>query len=230
MLAWLVVGLVINARAENKTAASTDSLSRAAATVMSQAVTSSLQNIERLGVKIDHEAFIQSLTTALRGGDTGFTPQSADQYINAYVNSLRPNRPDTVSTESQVAFLQQAAKAEGAHVMPSGLVFTVITEGEGVTPSPTDIVDVNYVGKLSDGDIFDQTEGSAVSFNVDGVIPGFSEGLQMMKPGGTYRLTIPSEIAYGARGIPGIIPGNSALEFTVTLEGVRANPSGERVE
>lgn len=210
-----------------QTPAQTDSLSRAAATVMAQAVSGSLDNIEHMGVKIDRELFAATLGAALKGGDTSFTAESANAYIDSYINSLRPNRPDTVDMASQTAFLAKAAAESGAQTLPSGLIFTIITEGEGVSPKATDLVDVNYIGRLSDGEIFDQTQETPATFNVDGVIPGFSEGLQLMKPGGTYRLTIPANLAYGPKGIPGIIPGNSALEFTVTLEGVKAPAPGD---
>ncbi|MBO5054212.1 MAG: FKBP-type peptidyl-prolyl cis-trans isomerase [Muribaculaceae bacterium] len=199
----------------------TDSLTQAAATILTQNILGSLDNLNKLGVKINRDDFILALSSSLAGGNTGFTAETADKYIGDYIESLRPNRPDTVPMAGEIAFIKKAAAIEGAQTLPSGLVFQVITEGEGVHPTVQDQVIVNYTGRLSNGDIFDQTDDQPATFDVTRVIPGFTEGLLLMKPGGTYRLTIPANLAYGTKGIPGIIPGNSALEFTVTLEGVQ---------
>ena len=83
-------------------------------------------------------------------------------------------------------------------------------------PAATDRVRVTYKGALADGTVFDSTD-KAISLPVAGVVPGFSEGLQLMRPGGTYRLFIPAELGYGARGASGVIPPGAVLDFTVTL-------------
>ncbi|MDE6557251.1 MAG: FKBP-type peptidyl-prolyl cis-trans isomerase, partial [Duncaniella sp.] len=99
---------------------------------------------------------------------------------------------------------------------PSGLVFQVITEGEGAMPQSGERVKVNYTGRLSDGTVFDQTD-APVTFDVDRLVPGFTEGLKMMRPGGTYRLVIPASLGYGDTGAAGVIPPGAALDFTVEL-------------
>ena len=100
----------------------------------------------------------------------------------------------------------------------SGLQLQAIEEGTGPSPSTTDIVLVHYTGRLEDGTVFDTSEGKQpVPFPVTGVIPGFTEGLQMMKKGGTYRLRIPPELAYGPQGAGGVIPPNATLEFDIQL-------------
>ena len=100
----------------------------------------------------------------------------------------------------------------------SGLELKVIEEGTGAQPTTTDIVLVHYTGRLEDGTVFDTSEGKQpVPFPVTGVIPGFTEGLQMMKKGGTYRLRIPPELAYGPQGAGGVIPPNATLEFDIQL-------------
>lgn len=100
----------------------------------------------------------------------------------------------------------------------SGLRLQTIEEGTGPQPTTTDIVLVHYTGRLEDGTVFDSSEGKQpVPFPVTGVIPGFTEGLQMMKKGGTYRLRIPPELAYGAEGAGGVIPPNATLEFDIQL-------------
>ncbi len=100
----------------------------------------------------------------------------------------------------------------------SGLQLRVVEEGTGAQPTPTDIVLVHYTGRLQDGTVFDSSQGKQpVPFPVQGVIPGFTEGLQMMKKGGTYRLRIPPELAYGAQGAGGVIPPNATLDFDIQL-------------
>jgi FKBP-type peptidyl-prolyl cis-trans isomerase len=100
----------------------------------------------------------------------------------------------------------------------SGLQLQAIEEGTGPSPTTTDIVLVHYTGRLEDGTVFDTSEGKQpVPFPVTGVIPGFTEGLQMMKKGGTYRLRIPPELAYGPQGAGGVIPPNATLEFDIQL-------------
>lgn len=103
-------------------------------------------------------------------------------------------------------------------------MFQVIVEGEGVTPVSGDDVVLNYVGAFSDGSVFDRTE-EPVKFDVDRLVPGFTEGLKMMRPGGKYRIVIPSSLGYGERGIPGDVPPNAALDFTIELLQVVPKPS-----
>ena len=100
----------------------------------------------------------------------------------------------------------------------SGLQYQVVKEGEGASPTTTDIVLVHYTGRLQDGTIFDSSQGKQpVPFPVTGVIPGFTEGLQLMKKGGTYRLRIPPNLAYGPAGAGGVIPPNATLDFEIQL-------------
>lgn len=202
----------------------TDSVSTAIATVMGPLVHRNLVTLRGLGLNIDTPTFVRALGAYLSGEPTGFTPESADAYIDAQVRSMHPEmQVDTVSVASQQQFLDDAAKQPGAITLPSGVVFIVLQEGEGAMPSDTDKVQVSYQGKLSNGTVFDSTvEDGPATFDVTGVVPGFSDGLRNMRPGGTYRMVIPADKAYGARGIPGIIPGNSALDFTVTL--LKVNP------
>lgn len=215
--------------------AQADSASRAMATVMGPLINKNLMSIQDLGVNINREAFIDALRVYLTGGDTGFTPQSADQYMDRLVYALHPEMaPQTMSQESQDAYLAEAAKAPGARVLGDGVVFITLQPGEGGHPQHGDKVTLQYVGQLTDGKIFDSTAndnsdpdatptndlGGSVEFDVDGVISGFTAGLLEMQPGGTYRIVIPPSQAYGPRGIPGAIPGNAVLDFTIRLLGI----------
>ena len=99
---------------------------------------------------------------------------------------------------------------------PSGLRFEVIEAGTGRRPVPGDAVLVTYVGRLADGTIFDSA-AQPTGLLVTGAIPGFTEALLMMNEGGRYRFVIPPRLAYGARGRPGAVPPDAALDFTLTL-------------
>lgn len=183
-----------------------------------------LQRLEQmgdLGFPIDRAAFVAALGKALGGQNIGFTAPEADAYLNSYMARQYEARmaADTLSTESQVKFLESQAAREGVIRTPSGLLFEVITEGEGTGPTLDDTVELTYEGKLYNGTIFDSTD-TPVRFPVKGLVPGFSQGLLMMKPGGTYRLFIPASLGYGPRGASGVIPGNAALDFTITLQKV----------
>lgn len=113
-------------------------------------------------------------------------------------------------------FLTQNAQNEDVTETNSGLQYRVIQEGQGETPQETDLVLANYKGGYTNGYIFDESGGEPVQFSVNGVIPGFSEGLQLMTPGSTYEFFVPSDIGYGANPPGGILPG-AVLVFEVEL-------------
>lgn len=119
-------------------------------------------------------------------------------------------------------FLAENAKKEGVTVTESGLQYEVLVPGAGETPTAEDTVEVNYHGTLIDGSVFDSSveRGDSVKFQVNRVIAGWTEALQMMKVGDKWRLTIPAELAYGAQSPSPKIPANSALVFEVELLGV----------
>lgn len=108
---------------------------------------------------------------------------------------------------------------------PSGLKYTVVTPGTGASPAATDRVEVHYTGRLLDGTVFDSSvqRGEPITFPLQGVIKGWTEGLQLMKEGGTTVFYIPSDLAYGEQGTPGgPIPPNAPLIFEVQL--LKVNP------
>ena len=126
--------------------------------------------------------------------------------------------------KSGQVFLAENAKKDGVTVTASGLQYRVITEGAGDAPKATDTVKVHYEGRLISGDVFDSSiaRGEPVSFPLNGVIPGWSEGVQLMKVGSKFEFTIPSALAYGPSGT-GPIPPNSVLVFDVEL--LEINPA-----
>lgn len=171
-----------------------------------------------MGITIDSDSFVTALKAAVTGQPTGFTPESA----NRYLESLFDKRAavDSANVAFEEAFIAREAAREGVITTPSGLLFEVITEGEGATPSHDSTVAVTYTGRLSDGSVFDETDHGPAQLPLSALIPGMQEGIAMMKPGGTYRIIIPADIAYGKEGFPGRIPANSTLDFTVHLIGV----------
>jgi len=127
--------------------------------------------------------------------------------------------------EKGKAFLEENASKEGVKVTESGLQYKVLEEGDpaGKSPSATDTVEVHYRGTLIDGTEFDSSykRGQPLSFPLNRVIPGWTEGMQFMKEGAKYQFFIPSHLAYGPQGAGGIIGPNETLIFEVELLKVR---------
>jgi FKBP-type peptidyl-prolyl cis-trans isomerase len=117
------------------------------------------------------------------------------------------------------AFLAKIKKEEGVKTTASGLAYKVLTAGTGANPKATDQVTVHYTGKLIDGKVFDSSveRGQPATFPLNRVIPGWSEGVQLMKKGGKSIVYLPSNLAYGERGAGGVIPPNAALIFEIEL-------------
>jgi FKBP-type peptidyl-prolyl cis-trans isomerase FkpA len=126
------------------------------------------------------------------------------------------------SSQTPEAFLESAAREQGATRTPSGLIFRDLTPGQGESPSATDTVRVHYAGTLVDGKEFDSSikRGQPAEFPLNQVIPCWTEGLQRVRVGGKARLVCPSTIAYGAQGRPPVIPGGATLVFEVELLGI----------
>jgi len=117
------------------------------------------------------------------------------------------------------AVLAAAAREAGAQVTKSGLVYRSLKDGTGSSPAATDRVRVHYKGSFPDGKEFDSSykRGEPTEFPLNGVIPCWTEGVQLMKTGGKAKLTCPAGIAYGQRGAGGVIPPNATLVFEVEL-------------
>ena len=125
------------------------------------------------------------------------------------------------------AFLEENMKKEGVVTTDSGLQYEVLVAGDGEKPTPEDTVKVDYVGTLIDGTEFDSsiTRGEPVTFPVGQVIPGWTEVLQLMPIGSKYRVTLPTNLAYGEAGAPPVIEPNSVLVFEIELLGIEEPPS-----
>lgn len=127
--------------------------------------------------------------------------------------------PMRAPMQAAAAYLAANAEKPGVEVTQSGLQIETLAVGEGNSPRPDDIVLVNYEGRLADETVFDSSygRGQPAAFGVADVIPGWSEGLQHMRPGGKARFTIPPALGYGAQGAGGVIPPNAVLVFDVEL-------------
>jgi FKBP-type peptidyl-prolyl cis-trans isomerase len=128
----------------------------------------------------------------------------------------------SLSPEANQQFLAEFAKQPGVIVRPSGLMYKIEHNGFGKRPAPTDLVTVYYTGSLINGTVFDGTEPNLpAQFKTSALIPGWTEALEMMREGDQWRIVVPANLAYGARGSgQGAIPPNQALVFDVTLVSV----------
>jgi len=127
------------------------------------------------------------------------------------------------ATEKGKAFLAENATKPDVHQTASGLQYKILASGEGKAPKATDVVLVNYRGTLLDGKEFDSSykRNEPIEFPLNQVIPGWTEGVQLIKEGGKIQLFIPSQLAYGPRGAGGLIGPNETLIFEVELLKVR---------
>ena len=163
---------------------------------------------------------LQGFAAALKGGETLVPLQEFGPKINPMLQE-RLQRVQAQAAAEGKAFREKAAQEEGAVQTASGLIFKELRAGTGVSPRATDRVKVHYHGSLIDGTVFDSSveRGEPITFALDQVVKGWTEGLQMMKVGGKAKLTISPELAYGPGGREGI-PPNATLIFEIELLGI----------
>jgi len=147
-------------------------------------------------------------------------PNLMNDIFNNYLQQ-RNEYTSALKKQEEKDFLAANAKKSGVTVTESGLQYTIVEPGNDVHPTPQDTVFVHYKGTKPDGTVFDETPegGQPISFPLNGVIAGWTEGLQLIGEGGKMTLVIPSELAYGTRGAGSIEP-NTPLTFEVTLDKV----------
>ncbi len=153
------------------------------------------------------------------------------QSFETRVKTAAQQKMEKDATENDAkgkAFRDAFAKEKGVKTSKSGLMYKVEKAGTGDAPKDSDTVVVNYKGTLIDGKEFDNsyTRGEPLSFRLDGVIPGWTEGLKNIKKGGKIKLVIPPDLAYGKTGVPGI-PANSTLVFDVELLDIKPAPKAD---
>lgn len=151
----------------------------------------------------------------------GTTLSMCAMQANAIV--INPSQPVSNQQRAGAAFLAANKTKMGVVTLPDGLQYKIIKAGTGQKPTLADTVTVNYVGTLVNGKEFDSSykRGEPISFPVNGVIPGWTEALQLMPVGSIWELYIPADLAYGEQGMPPVIGPNEVLIFKVELLGIK---------
>ena len=176
--------------------------------------------------ELEFDSFMDGVKVSFDGGTPEISPEEAQKLINDYLEELQNKATAAAKAEAQV-FLDENAAKEGVKVTASGLQYKVLKEGEGIRPTAEDEVTVHYTGKLLNGTVFDSSvsRGEPATFPLNRVIPGWTEGVQLMNEGAKYEFFIPSDLAYGPQGIPNVIPPHSTLIFEVEL--IKVNKKSE---
>jgi FKBP-type peptidyl-prolyl cis-trans isomerase FkpA/FKBP-type peptidyl-prolyl cis-trans isomerase FklB len=178
------------------------------------------EQIEHFPVPGNVNALLDGFAVAAKGDSIylGMNMQEANNFVNSYFQNLQTRIAEEAKAEGE-KFLSENKTKSGVITTQSGLQYKVITEGTGIKPSAEDTVKVHYVGKLLDGTKFDSSidRGEPVSFPLNGVIRGWSEGVQLMPVGSKYIFWIPADLAYGMQPPSQLIKPNSTLEFEVEL-------------
>lgn len=161
------------------------------------------------------EDFAAAMKDVLTGAELKIDEAEAQALVQEYLQKKGEEKVKAVKAEGE-NFLAENAKKEGVVTLPSGLQYQVLKEGNGKSPKATDQVKCHYEGTLINGKIFDSSyrRNEPATFPLNGVIAGWTEGLQLMKEGAKYRFFIPFNLAYGTRGA---IPPYAALIFDVEL-------------
>ncbi len=165
--------------------------------------------------------FTRAVEQVLNGEKTEMTEVQAQGLVQEFLREQQ-EAAGKAAREAGEQFLAENAKREGVKVTETGLQYEVLTPALGVKPTPTDTVTCHYEGRLTDGTVFDSSyrRGEPASFPLQGVIRGWTEGLQLMSIGSKFRFFIPFDLAYGAQGAGGSIPPYAALVFDVELLGI----------
>ena len=180
-------------------------------------IATSLQHMNIGQINLD--LISQALGDVLIKKDCNVSNETAEKFLNNFVMNIRTKEADE-NLKIAVEWLTANSKKEGVITLPSGLQYKIITPGTGDFPTEKDKVTVHYRGTLIDGTQFDSSydRGEPASFPLNAVIKGWTEGLQLMKPGGKFTFYIPPQLAYGKNAPQGSnIKANSALIFEVEL-------------
>ncbi|AHK18975.1 FKBP-type peptidyl-prolyl cis-trans isomerase [Yersinia similis] len=196
----------------------------------------SLKEQEKLGIKLDKDQLIAGVQDAF-ANKSKLTDEEIEKTLQNFEARVKASAQAKMEQDAKenadkgAKYRDTFAKEKGVKKTASGLLYKVENAGTGDAPKDSDTVVVNYKGTLVDGTEFDNSykRGEPLSFRLDGVIPGWTEGLKQIKKGGKITLVIPPELAYGKADVPGI-PANSTLIFDVELLDVKAAPKADAQE
>jgi FKBP-type peptidyl-prolyl cis-trans isomerase FklB len=192
------------------------------------------KNVQSAIDGLDVEKFVAGFRDGYGGKQPAVAEEAMRKLLTDYKNRRMEEDQATFQRQAQEnkakgeTYLTENAKKTGVKSTASGLQYEVLREGTGASPKPSDTVEVHYEGKLIDGTVFDSSiaRNQTASFRLDQVIPGWTEGVQLMKEGAKYRFVIPSDKGYGEMGA-GSIPPNAVLVFEVELIKVTRDESAK---
>jgi FKBP-type peptidyl-prolyl cis-trans isomerase len=176
------------------------------------------EDLKDTGLEFNYDALVRGFRDIMENKEPLYSLEDAYEKIDAAFEAAQAEKSERNRIEGE-AFLAVNAGRPGVAVTPSGLQIESLTEGSGENPGPADTVLVHYQGAMVDGPVFDSTYeyGEPVWIPLDRVIPGWSEGIRMMKEGGAAKLYIPPNLAYGKNGAGSAIGPNAVLVFDVEL-------------
>jgi FKBP-type peptidyl-prolyl cis-trans isomerase len=174
-------------------------------------------NFGTLPLEFDYDAFTEGFKNIVEGTETHLSEQEAIEIVETAIQEIMEKEANE-NRQREADFLTANMQRPGIQVTQSGLQYEILAEGDGEKPDHNSIVRVNYTGVFIDGTMFDSSdEDEGAYIPLEMVIPGWTEGLMLMNTGSTYRLYVPSNLAYGRNGMQNVIPPYSTLIFTVEL-------------
>ena len=183
------------------------------------------QRMSADGMQVDVAAYAAGLEDAMTGAEAMLTDEEIDAEMSAFQERLQAEAEAERMAQAQSnleagrAYMEEMSANEDVQTTESGLQYIVTEPGEGNSPVAADSVEVHYEGRLIDGSVFDSSfeRGQTVTFGLTQVIPGWTEGLQLMKPGGKFKFIIPPDLGYGEGGAGQMIGPNATLVFDIEL-------------
>lgn len=187
------------------------------------------QSLQNLDIEIDLDLLMEGVGHVLAGEEHRMSAEEVQAVRNAFIQRMQAQAQEQAQAQAQVnlqlgqQFMAENEQRDGVEVTESGLQYEVLEAAEGESPTAEDTVTVHYRGTLIDGTEFDSSysRGEPATFPLANVIPGWTEGLQLMPVGSTYRFVIPPQLGYGEQGAGQMIAPNSTLVFEVELLGIQ---------
>ena len=182
-------------------------------------------DFKKQSIEICFDEFFKGVRSSFLAEPSEINSEEVTRVMDAFQKKMKAAQEKLSSEAGKVNkklgedFLAENKKVEGVNVTATGLQYRILKTGTGAIPESTSTVETHYEGTLIDGTVFDSSyqRGETISFPVNGVIPGWTEALQLMKEGDVWELVIPSELAYGAQGAGGSIEPHATLKFKIEL-------------